>query len=127
MNKWYQLKRYEFAVQWQNVGSGAPQWRYWILQTRARQVGVYQFRGSYCLEGGRWHTFNLEGKIVDGQRHYQSFTIDKITYNLDLTVHLLTLQEKLIACRCCQLDGNKAASPYDLFIDQVSFFATVNC
>jgi len=29
MSKWHQGQRYEFALQWQNVGSGAPQWRYW--------------------------------------------------------------------------------------------------
>lgn len=29
MSKWHQTQRYEFALQWLNVGNGAPQWRYW--------------------------------------------------------------------------------------------------
>src|SRR5262249_55886360 len=72
MNKWQQSKRYEFALQWQNVGDGAPQWRYWVPNQSAWvSLGI-----SDTLAGNQWHVLMLEGDINNGQVHYQRFTID---------------------------------------------------
>jgi hypothetical protein len=81
MNKYQDAKRYEFAVQWQNVqqaaGDGAPQWRYWDgSRWQAMNPMVPQ-----CLTSG-WHALILEGDISNGQVHYRAFTIDRQRHSL---------------------------------------------
>lgn len=118
MNKWQEAKRYEWALQWQNVGTGASQWRYWDgLGWVPMSVPIPQ-----CLQGNQWHTFALEGDIVGGQVHYKTFTIDGTQYDLDLTIPPVSAPGELDRFAIAiQLDGNATESPYDMFIDQVNF------
>jgi hypothetical protein len=119
MNKWHQSKRYEFALQWQNVGDGAPQWRYWDPHQAESWVSLGI---TDTLEGEQWHTFTLEGEIINGQVHYQRFIIDQQSQNLDISVlpaSVLGEPDRLAVA--IQLDGNFEETPYDVFIDQVSF------
>jgi hypothetical protein len=123
MNKWQQAKRYEFALQWQNVGDGAPQWRYWDpSQPESNRWQPITPPITQCLQGESWHTFVLEGEIVSGQVHYQSFTIDGKHYILDLIIPPVSIPgEPDRLAIAFQLDGNATASPYDVFVDQVNF------
>ena len=127
MNKWYQSTRYEFALQWQNVGTDAPQWRYWDPQQLEpnRWVPISPTI-TQCLAGGQWYTLRLEGEIVDDQVHYQSFCIDTQCYSLDITVLPVDLNaedpdkdDRLAVA--IQLDGNSEETPYNVYIDRVTF------
>ncbi|HEX2905244.1 MAG TPA: hypothetical protein VHO69_00180 [Phototrophicaceae bacterium] len=125
MNKWYDGLRYEFAVQWQNVGAGAPQWRYWDANQPADQRWVaFNPVISQCLVGGldRKHTLYLEGAIVAGQINLRRFTIDGETHVVNLTIapaNVPGTPDQLAVA--VQLDGNANETPYSLFIDQVHF------
>jgi hypothetical protein len=118
MNKWQQDKRYEWALQWQNVGTGAPQWRYWDGGDWITPSPAI----PQCLEGNQWHSFALEGAIVDGQVHYRRFSVNGAQHILDLTVPPVSTsgQSDRLAI-AVQLDGNATQSPYDLIVDQVHF------
>jgi hypothetical protein len=123
MSKWQQSKRYEFAVQWQNVGDGAPQWRYWDPhRPEPDRWAPLSPPAQQCLQGGQWHTLTLEGRVVTGQVQYRRFTIDGQAYTLDVTIPPVDTpgQADRLAV-AVQLDGNAAASAYDLFIDRVNF------
>jgi len=127
MNKWYRSKRYEFALQWQNVGNDAPQWRYWDPhQPEPDRWVPISPPITQCLEGGQWYTLKMEGEIVNGQVHYQRFCIDSQCHNLDITVLPVDLsadapdKDNRLAV-AIQLDGNANETPYDVFIDRVTF------
>jgi len=119
MNKWYNSKRYEFALQWQNVPQAAsdstPQWRYWDPQ---RWVS-FNPPIKQCLEGEKWHTLILKGNILNDQVHYIEFTIDQITHRLDITVPPYPDTGESRLAVAIQLDGNFMESPYDVYIDSV--------
>jgi len=122
--KWHQGKRYRLALQWENVGEtgeSAPQWRYWNPQSSAGKPWV-RLPGNINprLEAGQWHTLKLEGRIVDDEIYYQSFTLDDQTYPMNIT----TLPDPALGATdrlavSIQLDGNSQQSPYDVFVDQV--------
>ena len=123
MNKWQQEKRYEWAVQWENVGADAPQWRYWDPHQAGQWVslGITDSEVSE-LAGEQWHSLLLEGEILSSQIRYEGFCIDQICYPLDITtppVDAPGVPDGLAAA--VQLDGNYAETPYDLFIDRVHF------
>ena len=122
MSKWYQGKRYEFALQWENVaetpGDGAPQWRYW----NSYEWVPFSPKITQCLTAGQWHTLTLEGEIVNGQVHYHRFAITNTSHILDLTVPpVLDSAHGDGLAVAIQLDGNFQEDAYDVFIDQVSF------
>lgn len=127
MNKWQDGKRYEWALQWQNVGEkidSTPQWRYWNQDTWI----AFNPPITQCLQGGNQqvHTLTMDGDIVNGQVHYISFTIDGVTHSMDITVPstvpIPPAPNKLAVA--VQLDGNSAPSPYDLYVDKVTFIVT---
>ena len=121
MSKWQEAKRYEFALQWQNVGAGGPQWRYWDPLRPASERWV-SLTIPETLAGEQWHTFTLEGEIINGQVYYRNFTIDQRSYGLGILVPpAATPGEPDRLAMAVQLDGNFTQSPYDLFIDKVSF------
>jgi len=123
MNKWKHSKRYEFALQWQNVGEGAPQWRYWDPEQSESWVSLGVTKTEALeLEEGLWHSFALEGGIINGQVHYKEFTIDQQSYDLDVTVFPASVPEEPDRLAVAvQLDDNFEEMPYDVFFDQVSF------
>lgn len=123
MSKWHQSHRYEFALQWQNVGSlgdAAPQWRYWDPHDQDGPWVALSPAITQCLEGGQWHALTLTGQIDDGQVHYQGFVIDEDGYTLNLTTPpALAPGEPDRLAVAFQLDGNYAQSPYEVIVDQV--------
>jgi uncharacterized repeat protein (TIGR01451 family) len=119
MNKWQDDKRYEFALQWQNVGEGAPQWRYWDPFQKWVPISPSI---TQCLEAGKWYTLTLTGEIIDDNVHYKNFTLDQESHPLDITVEPFpTPGEPDRLAVAVQLDGNETQSPYEVFLDQVSF------
>ena len=119
MSKWYQSRRYEFAVQWQNVGSGAPQWRYWTRTVPIRWVSLGI---ADTLEGQEWHSLVLEGEIVGGKVHYRAVTIDGQPHAMDMTVEPVSAPgEPDRLAVAFQLDGNYTETPYDVYVDEVTF------
>lgn len=122
MSKWHQGQRYEFALQWLNVGSGAPQWRYWDPhQAEAERWVPLSPAITQCLAAGKWHTLSLEGDIINGQVYYRRFMIDQQSYNLKITVPPAAAPgEADRLAVAVQLDGNFEEAPYHVFIDQVS-------
>lgn len=125
MNKWYQGKRYEFAVQWQNVGPGAPQWRYWDPSKPDDQRWVaFDPPIRQCLQGGdsKQHSFRMEGAIVNEQVELHSFTIDGTTHNVNLTIPpIVDAGAPDLLAVAVQVDGNSQQKPYSLFVDRVDF------
>jgi hypothetical protein len=124
MNKWHHAKRYEFALQWQNVGEGGPQWRYWDphQSPNNRWVPISPTL-TQCLTAGEWYTLTLAGEIINEHVHYQSFTVGQDSHPLDLTIPAFNVSpdEPDRLAIAVQLDGNANQAPYDLFIDRVSF------
>lgn len=123
MSNWTKERRYEFALQWQNVGDGAPQWRYWDPhQDEGRRWKPLDSKITQCLEPDKWHTLQLEGSTNGISVYYKSFTIDNQTYNLNYsTARVKTPGEVDRLAVAIQLDGNANQTPYDVFIDQVNF------
>ena len=119
VSKWYESKRYELALQWQNVGVGAPQWRYWDPNQSDPWVSL-GITGS--LTGEQWHSITLIGEITNGQIHYSEFALDQQSYSLNTTVSpTAALGESDRLAVAIQLDGNFQESPYDVFLDRVTF------
>lgn len=123
LNKYHQGKRYEIALQWQNVRgeAGEPQWRYWdgtkIKAQRWIAMGITE-----KLTGETWHTLSMSGEIRKGKTHYTSFTVDGNCHALDLTARAVTTTgEPDRLAVGIQLDGNQDKSPYELIVDQVNF------
>jgi len=123
MNNWTNARRYEFALQWQNVGDGAPQWRYWDPhQDEGRRWKPLNSKITQCLESDKWHTFQLEGSTNGIAVYYNRFTIDNQTFDLNYsTARVNTPGEVDRLAVAIQLDGNANQTPYDVFIDKVNF------
>ncbi len=139
MSKWLGQSRHEWAVQWENVGNGAPKWRYWDPHhldsnnqpDRWVDLNIPIPPELLELEGERWYTLKLEGDIVAGKVHYTRIRIDKINdgfegwiYPLDITVEpAVEAGDKLAVA--VQLDGNNwngtgQLSPYEVLLDRVT-------
>ncbi|MDD5644508.1 MAG: hypothetical protein PHO00_03570 [bacterium] len=119
MSKWDSAKRYEIALQWQNVGEGAPQWRYWDPHEPDPWValGIYQ-----TLEAKKWYYFKMEGSIVNGKVFYKEFTVDRKRHLLGIFVQSDPMfEEPDHLAVAVQLDANFECAPYNVFIDRVKF------
>ncbi|HEY3473668.1 MAG TPA: S-layer homology domain-containing protein, partial [Anaerolineales bacterium] len=124
MNKWQSGRRYEWALQWENVdpspGAGAPEWRYWdpAPPDPFKWVDTGLAGG---VSGMTWHTLVLEGGIFGAEVHYRRFILDNMIIPLDKVVTPAAAPgepDKLAVA--VQLDGNYQADPYELFIDDVT-------
>lgn len=122
MNKWYQNQRYEWALQWDNVDTGAPKWRYWDANHAPQWIDL-GITGS--LDGQQWHTLQLHGEIIAGQIHYNNFVLDGETHDLNITVSpFATTGEPDREAIAVQLDGNASETAYELFLDHVDLQTT---
>ena len=122
MNKWFGARRWEFALQWTNVGDGVDeggQWRYWDGPTTTWLPLPSPV--EMCLEGSRWYAFMLEGTISGDLVQYRRFSIDGVDYPLGITVPAVdsSLPDQLAIA--VQSDANVTGDPYSLFIDRVRF------
>ena len=117
MSKWYQAQRYEWAVQWQNVGSGAPQWRLWNPHAAEpwASLGI-----PATFAGDQWHSLILEGEIHQGMVRYQTLIVDGQSHALNVDVAPVAAPGEADRLAVAfQLDGNSVESPYDMFVDKV--------
>jgi hypothetical protein len=123
MNQYIQNVRYEWAMQWEQLGpagDGHPQWRIWTGSTWA-SIGF-----SDQLSPNTWYPLQIDGDITTDsqgqpQVHYLSFTIHGVQHNLGQAFAPHGEQgDQLVAA--IQLDGNGNPTPYDLFVDDAHFF-----
>ena len=121
MNKWHQSLRYEWALQWDNVDPGAPKWRYWGRATPAGPLDWFDLGITGSLAGQQWHTLELEGEILAGNVHYKRFIIDGQEHSLNISVSPASTNELDKLAVAIQLDGNSTETPYEVFLDQVTF------
>lgn len=56
MNNYIKNKRYQWAMQWENIGSRAPQWRLWNGSS-CRAVGV----SGNNINAGKWYPLTIDG------------------------------------------------------------------
>ncbi len=84
-NKWQSGQRWEWALQWQQVGDGSseqgrpPNWRVWT-GSNWQDTGLTQ-----PLAPNTWHTLTLAGHIVDGLVSYAWATCDGVAIPLGQT------------------------------------------
>lgn len=123
MNKWHRSRRYEFALQWQNVGPGAPQWRYWDPHRHKEDRWVsFEPPQAQCLPASTWHRLTLYGRIMAGKVYYDRFRIDGTTRKLGIMVSAASAPDEPDRLAIAvQLDGNFNEDPYDVFLDKVRF------
>lgn len=118
-NKWESGRRWEWALQWENVGDGtsqqgrAPTWRIWT-GSAWQDAGVTQ-----QLTAGQWHQLVIRGDVVNGQTHYISFQSDGAPHPLGQTFSPAAIQGDQITV-AIQLDGNYVQQPYELVLDSVN-------
>ena len=120
VSKWDQGLRYEWALQWDNIDTGAPKWRYWDPAQSPKWVDIGL---SGEVSGDAWHTLILEGEILDGKVHYRRFSLDDQEHSLEhlpLISPANTPGEVDRLAVAVQIDGNKIETPYEIFIDKVS-------
>jgi ribosomal 50S subunit-recycling heat shock protein len=119
MNQWQGGKRYEWALQWMNVGLNGPQWRYWDPHQNERWVATTI---QQALTVNQWHHLQMEGEIRSDQVYYRYFIIDGARHELNMSVAPASTSgdpDRLAVA--VQADGNYAQDPYDLLIDKVNF------
>lgn len=124
MNKWTPQGRFEWALQWENVGDGTPEqgnppaWRLWDGSTGTwRDTGI-----SQALAGEQWHTFSLLGEIRNGRTHYISFSSDGLLQSLGQSFAPQQVAGNNELTIAFQLDGNATQTPYDCLFDEINIW-----
>jgi hypothetical protein len=121
MNNYFGGKRYQWAMQWENKGTGAPQWRLW----GGHDSGVKWMPiniSATNITAGTWHTLTIDGNIISGQVHYLDFIIDGTSHSLtqDSFAPDTSTGPGLVAA--VQLDGDSNADPYALYVDNAHYY-----
>jgi hypothetical protein len=116
MSKWVNNQRWEWALQWENIGVGVPPsaWNLWNGSSW-QKIGVTQ-----VLSTNQWHMFHLKGDIIRGQVHYISFSCDGVSMNLG-QIFLPVPSNGIKLAVGIQLDGDAHEDPYQVYIDKVDF------
>jgi hypothetical protein len=117
MNNYFGGKRYQWAMQWENIGSGAPQWRLWNGSTW-QPIGV----PDNNINAGTWYALTIDGNIVNGQVHYLDFIIHGTTHSLSQYSFSPTSESGSGLVAAVQVDGDSHADPYQLYIDNAHFY-----
>lgn len=120
MNKWAGRARYEWGMQWLNVGDESaeegtpPCWRMWDPHGgRWINTGVTQ-----RLRPRAWHRFVLQGDIHGGRVRYVGFRSDGATKALGDSFKPQPVDGEGLTV-AFQLDGNFEQGPYECRFDQV--------
>ena len=117
MNNYIQNKRYQWAMQWENIGAGAPQWRIWN-GSNWQPIGI----SDNNINAGTWYTLTIDGDIVNGQVHYMDFIIHGTTHSLTQYSFSPTSETGDGLVAAVQLDGDSNADPYQAYIDNAHFY-----
>ena len=119
MSTWRLGRRYESAIQLDNVGDGSPMLRYWDPSREPVDRWVATNEHPSLTPG--WHDVTLEAQVVTDRVHYQQLTFDGVP-------HPFTVADVQPACDAgvpdklafaVQLDGNAAGSTYDVALSGV--------
>lgn len=113
---WVDGTRFEWAVQWNNVGPGAPGWRYWDPTRAWVPIGIDQ-----TLEPG-WHVMLLEGRATGrGDVRLDWLMVDGEFHRLRLVAPSSPAPSVPdLAAVAIQLDGNAFGDPYAVVVGDVS-------
>jgi hypothetical protein len=115
MNIWVNNQRWEWALQWENIGDGSPPpWRLWT-GSAWQSIDVTQ-----QLSINTWHKLHLKGNISHGRVHYISFSSDSTSVSLGQTFPPISNPGNKLAV-AVQLDGDSHEDPYQVYIDRVDF------
>jgi hypothetical protein len=111
-------RRYELAWQWENVGEGAPQWRYWDPGRGWTAAGLPQRLELQRLTPRTWHELRFAGKAAGNAVSYDSLSIDGNAFPVNRTAAAAALPDPLeYLAAAVQLDGNFRADPYDVCVE----------
>lgn len=112
---WDGSYRYEWAIQWTNVGRSAPGWRYWDPSAGWLWLDI-----DAPLDPGT-HRFELSGSVTPRAVELESFTIDGTTHVVGIDVGSAVADDVApIVAVALQLDGNHAGDPYTVTIRNVT-------
>lgn len=121
MNNYFGGKRYQWAMQWEGKGTGAPQWRLWGGHDSGvdwKPIGI----SANNITAGKWHTLTIDGNIISGQVHYLDFIIDGTTYSLTGYTFAPDASSGSQLVAAVQLDGDSSATPYQVYIDNAHYY-----
>lgn len=121
MNNYVGGTRYQWAMQWEGKGTGAPQWRLWgghDSGVKWESAGI----SASNITAGTWHTLTIDGNIINGQVHYLDFIIDGTSHSLTGYTFAPDASSGPGLVAAVQLDGDSSADPYQLYIDNAHFY-----
>lgn len=121
MNNYFGGQHYQWAMQWDNIESGGPQWRLWggyDSGVNWQSVGV----SAGNINAGTWHTLTIDGNIIGGQVHYLDFIIDGTTYSLTQYSFVPDASSGSGLVATVQVDGDSNADPYQLYVDNAHYY-----
>lgn len=121
MNKFDGTHRFEWALQWENIGDGTPSagtpptWRLWT----GTKWQAYTYNQN--LTTNAWHTLQLLGCIAQGKVRYSQFSCDGVTFQLGQSFPPVSAATDKKLAVAVQLDGDKFMSSHGVVIDRVDF------
>jgi len=123
MSKWQGARRWELALQWEQIGDGTaqqgnpPTWRLWTGN------GWQDTRVHQPLFPNRWHHLTFEGTISGSRVNYRYFQCDEMRARLDRSFPSVQSSDPDHSAVAVQLDGNATPAPYQVYLDAVAFDA----
>ncbi|HLX48682.1 MAG TPA: hypothetical protein VKS82_10145 [Streptosporangiaceae bacterium] len=121
MNNYFGGKRYQWCMQWENIGTGAPQWRIWggaDSGVKWKSIGI----SDNNINPGTWYTLTIDGNIIGGQVHYLDFIIHGTTHSLTQYTFPPDSSSGPGLVAAVQVDGDSHADPYHLYIDNAHYY-----
>jgi hypothetical protein len=116
LSKYDGRKRYELAWQWENVGEGAPQWRYWDPAKGWVRTDI-----AVRIAPRAWHEMRFSGSVDGDSVRYESLSLDGKDAPVRLSVPMAAAPDASdYLAVAVQLDGNFRSDPYDLYIEDLS-------
>jgi hypothetical protein len=116
LSKYDGRKRYELAWQWENVGEGAPQWRFWDPAK-----GWVRTDMAARIAPRVWHEMRFSGSVDGDSVRYESLSLDGKDAPIRLSVPMAAVPDVSdYLAVAVQLDGNFRSDPYDLYIGDAS-------
>jgi hypothetical protein len=121
MNNYFGGKRYQWAMQFENKGTGAPQWRIWgghDSGVKWKPIGI----PATNITAGHWYTLTIDGNIINGQVHYLDFIIAGTNHSLTQYTFPPDASSGPGLVAAVQVDGDSNADPYQLYLDNSHYF-----
>jgi hypothetical protein len=113
MSNYIQNKRYQWALQWQNIGGGQL-WKLWT-GSAWQSTAV-----SSNLHTNTWYSLTIDGTIVTGKVQYKDFILDGTTTTLTASF-APTAETGDGLVTGAALTGDSTADHYQVYVDDVHF------